>query len=65
MNSSDFIPDKVNLSNIEIFNILSDSGSETKTEEPILAYNTYKNCLSRITEIRSLGRNKVKLVKHY
>ena len=33
VNCSDFIPDKVTLSNIEIFNISSDSGSETETEE--------------------------------
>ena len=65
MNFSDFIPDKVNLSNIEIFNISSDSGSETETEEPTVAYNTRKNCLPKIVEIRSLGKNKVKLVKDH
>ena len=32
-----FISDKVNLSNIEIFNISSDSESKTETEKPILA----------------------------
>ena len=47
VNFSDFIPDKVNLSNIEIFNISSDSGSEAETEEPTVAYNTRKNCLPK------------------
>ena len=65
VNVSDFIPDKVNHSNIEIFNISSDSGSETETEEPTVAYNTHKNCLPKIVEIRSLGKNKVKLVKDH
>ena len=63
VNLSDFISDKLNLSNVEIFNRLSDSGSETETEEPIVKYNTRKNCLPKITEIRSLWKNKVKLVK--
>ena len=55
-NFSNFIPDKVNLSNIEIFNI-SDSGSEIETEESILTYN--KNCLPKLTEIRSSGTKKL------
>ena len=65
VNFSDFIPDKVNLSNIEIFNISSDSESETEIEEPIVAYNTRKNYLPKITEIRSLWKNKDKLVKDH
>ena len=56
---------KVILSNIEIFNIPSDSGSETETEEPILAYNTCKHCLPKITEIRRSAKNKVKFVRDY
>ena len=65
VNFSNFIPDKVNLSNIENFNISSDSGSEAETEEPTVAYNTRKNCLPKIVEIRSFGKNKVKLVKDH
>ena len=45
---------------IKILNISSDIGSETQTEETIFAYN--KIFLPRITEIRSLGKNKVKFV---
>ena len=46
---------------IEVLNTSSDSGFETETEEPILACN--KNCLLKITDVHSLGKNKVKLVK--
>ena len=48
---------------IEILDISSDSESETETKEPVFAYN--KNFLSRITDIRSLGKNKVKLIKEF
>ena len=48
---------------IEILDISSDSGSETESKEPIFAYN--KNFLSRITDIRSLEKNKVKLIKEF
>ena len=48
---------------IEILDISSDSGSVTETEEAIFAYN--KNVLSKITYIRSLGKNKVKLIKDF
>ena len=48
---------------IEILDISSDSGSETETREPIFAYN--KNFLSRIKNIRSLKKSKVKLIKEF
>ena len=48
---------------IEILNISSDSGSEKGTAEHILAFN--KNCLPKITDIGSLGKNNVKLVKDF
>ena len=48
---------------IENLNISSDSGSEIEIGEPIFAYN--KNFLSRLTDIRSLGKNKVKFYKEF
>ena len=63
VNFSDFTPDKINLSNIEIINISSDSGSETEVEEPSFAQN--KNFLPKITNICSLGKNKVRLIKDF
>ena len=51
------------ISNIKILNISSDSGSETEIEEPSFAHN--KNFLPKITNICSLGKNKVKLIKDF
>ena len=62
-NSENLVSNKDQASNIEIITISLDSGSETEIEEPIFVPN--KNSLPRITEIRSLGKNKVKLVKDH
>ena len=48
---------------IEILDISSDSGSETEIEEPSFAQN--KIFLPKITNICSLGKNKVKLIKEF
>ena len=61
--SSNFVPNKNKIPNIEVLNISSDSGSETEIEEPSFAHN--KNFLPKITNICSLGKNKVKLIKDF
>ena len=60
-NSSNFVPNKNKIPNIEVLNISSDSGSETEIEEHSFAHN--KNFLPKITNICCLGQNKVKLIK--
>ena len=61
--SSNFVPNKNKISNIEVLSISSDSGSETEIEERSFAHN--KNFLPEITNICSLGKNKVKLIKYF
>ena len=62
-NSSHFVPNKDKISSIEVISIFSDSGSETEIEEPSFAQN--KIFLPKITNICSLGKNKVKLIKQF
>ena len=62
-NSSNFVPNKDKISSIEVLSISSDSGSETEIEEASFAHN--KNFLPKITNICSLGKNKVKLIKDF
>ena len=62
-NSKNLVSNKDQTSNIEIITLSSDSGSETETEEPIFVTN--KNFLPKITNICSLGKNKVKLIKDF
>ena len=56
--SSNFVPNKVKLSNIYILNVSSDSGSETEPEESNFARN--KIFLPKLTDICSLTKIKVK-----
>ena len=62
-NLSNFVPNKDKISNIEILNISSDSESETEIEEPSFAHNTIY--LPEITDVCSLGKNKVNLIKDF
>ena len=62
-NLSHFVHNKDKISSIEVISIFSDSGSETEIEEPSFAQN--KIFLPKITNICSLGKNKVKLIKDF
>ena len=59
--SSNFVPNKDKIPNIEVLSISSDLGPETVIEEASYAHN--KNFLAKKTNICSLGKNKVKLIK--
>ena len=54
-NLSNFVPNKDKISNIEILNTSSDSGSKTEIEEPSFAQN--KNFMPKLTDICSLVKN--------
>ena len=59
-NSENLVSNKDRASHIKIITISSHLGSETEIEGLIFIPN--KNSLSRVTEIRSLGKNEVKSV---
>ena len=62
-NLSNFVPNNDKISNIEILNIFSELGFETEIEELSFVHNEI--CLPKITDVCSLGKNKLKLIEDF